>query len=258
MSACLDFSQPSPAIGELVFNNPEKRNALSAEMWDALPKILHQAQSRPELKVLIVRGEGEHFASGADISEFATLFATKARASQASAAITQGMTALANFPLPTIAQIRGSCVGGGCGLALCCDVRFADDSAKFAITPAKLGLVYPFEDVQRLIETVGIPIAKDMLFSARVLDAQSALSSGLINGLFAQNDLNDSVQNYAQKISHLSRESNTVTKAMFKAYQQGQRGETTQTTNWFVNGFDSDDFKEGFQAFLDKRTPEFK
>jgi len=99
------------------------------------------------------------------------------------------MSALANFPLPTLAMIRGACVGGGCGLALCCDIRFADNTSKYAITPAKLGLVYPFSDVQRLIETVGIPNAKDILLSARLIQAKSARKIGLINQLFKVDNL---------------------------------------------------------------------
>jgi len=119
-------------IGELVLSQPKRRNALNAAMWAALPTVLERAVQTDGLKVLIVRGDGEHFAAGADISEFGQLYATAESAAKISANIAAAMSALANVPLPTIAMIRGACVGGGCALALCCDVRFADGTAKFA------------------------------------------------------------------------------------------------------------------------------
>ena len=168
MTDKLKFKMLTPAIGELVLSQPERRNALNAAMWAHLPVILKQAADTKGLRVLILRGDGDHFASGADITEFETLYATPESAKNISDDIAAGFNALAQFPMPTIAMIRGACVGGGCGLALACDVRFADSTSRYAITPAKLGLLYPFSDVQRLIETVGIPNAKDMLFSARL------------------------------------------------------------------------------------------
>ena len=159
--------------------------------------------------------------------------------------------------MPTIAMIRGACVGGGCALALCCDVRFADTTSKFAITPAKLGLVYPFSDVQRLIETVGIPHAKDMLFSARVIQSKAARKMGLINQIFKVDNLKAKTLEYAEGITKLSPQTLKVTKQMFAAYQAGQSGETSQSMGWFLDGFSNDDFKKGYKAFLEKRKPDF-
>ncbi len=244
-------------IVELVLSQPERRNAVNAAMWADLPKTLETAQSMKGIKVLIVRGAGEHFASGADISEFETLYATRESAKKISDDIAAGFAALAEFPLPTIAMIRGACVGGGCGLALCCDIRFADNTSKFAITPAKLGLVYPFLDVQRLIETVGIPNAKDMLLSARVIKAKRAEKMGLINKLFKPDDLERDVLAYAQSLTQLSTQSARITKQMFAAYQAGQCGDNAKTMDWFLEGFVSDDFQEGYRAFLEKRAPKF-
>lgn len=253
----LQFSMRADHVGELVLSQPAKRNALNAEMWAALPQILTEAEASNGIKTLIVRGEGDHFASGADISEFETLYATKSSAKKISDDIAAGFKALAEFPLPTIAMIRGACVGGGCGLALCCDIRFADNTAKFAITPAKLGLVYPFSDVQRLIETVGIPNAKDILFSARLIKAKRAERMGLINKLYKTDDLEAGVMAYAEGLSRLSTQSAKITKQMFAAYQNGQSGENAQTMDWFLDGFTSADFQEGYKAFLEKRRPDF-
>lgn len=253
----LQFQQINEQIGVLVINNPAKRNALNAAMWADLPRVLKQAESTAGLRVLIVRGEGPHFASGADISKFSELYKTPETSEIFSRDISAGFEALAQFPLPTIAMIRGACVGGGCGLALCCDIRFADDTSKFAITPAKLGLIYPYGDLQRLIEAVGIPNAKDILFSARLVKPDHAREMGLINQLCKPDDLNDKVMAYAQAISQLSPQSLNITKQMFAAYQSGQFGENAQTTDWFLDGFISNDFKEGYSAFLQKRIPDF-
>jgi len=145
----LKFEMLTNHIGQLTLNQPSRRNALNAAMWANLPNLLNELSNLKDLRVLIVTGEGQHFSSGADISEFATLYATKESANKISASIANALQALASFPIPTIAVIRGACVGGGCGLALCCDIRFADSTSKFAITPAKLGLAYPYADVQR-------------------------------------------------------------------------------------------------------------
>lgn len=247
----------TPAIGELIIAQPKRRNALNAEMWAALPGLMEEAANTPGIKVLIVRGEGDHFAAGADISEFETLYATRETAKEISDHIAAGFDAIANFPLPTVAMIRGACVGGGCGLALSCDVRFADNTGVFGITPSKLGLVYPFSDVQRLIETVGIPNAKDLLFSARKINAKQARKMGLIKLRFKPDDLQAEVMAYCESIAALSSQSAKVMKQMIAAYQSGQRGENAQSLDWFLDGFSSDDFQEGYRAFLEKRKPEF-
>ncbi|NNE56808.1 MAG: enoyl-CoA hydratase [Hellea sp.] len=247
-----------PGIAELVLSQPARRNAINAQMWADMPVKLAEAAALPGIKVLIVRGDGDHFASGADISEFEKLYSTKSSTKKISDNIAAGFKSMAEFPLPTIAQVRGACVGGGCGFALCCDIRFADNTALFAITPAKLGLVYPFSDVQRLIETVGIPNAKDMLFSARLIKAKRAEKMGLINKLFKPDDLAEGVIAYARKLTALSTQSAIVTKKMFAAYQAGQSGENAQSMDWFLDGFSSADFEEGYRAFLEKRKPEFR
>lgn len=257
MTDKLKFKMLSRHIGELVISQPERRNALNAEMWAALPEVLDQARKVQDLKTLIVRGDGDHFAAGADISEFETLYATPQSAQMISEHIAKGFKALADFPLPTLALIRGACVGGGCGLALCCDLRFADQTARFAITPAKLGLVYPFADVQRLIETVGIAHAKDILFSARLLDSEQAQKMGLIKAVFPDSELESEVMSYAENLCALSTQSAIITKKMFAAYQSGQYGENAQSMQWFLDGFSSRDFKEGYTAFLAKRKPDF-
>lgn len=257
MSDNLKFEKLTTQIGQLTLSQPARRNALNAAMWAALPALLGDIAQDKSLKALIVTGDGDHFAAGADISEFSTLYANADSAARTSANIAKAMNALAEFPLPTVAMIRGACVGGGCGLALCCDIRFADNTAKFAITPAKLGLVYPFGDVQRLIETVGMAHAKDMLLSARLICAKTAKKMGLINFRHKPDELQDAVMDYLSSLASLSRQSNIVMKDMFKAYQNGQRGDTEKTQDWFLSGFTSEDFAKGYAAFLNKTKPDF-
>lgn len=254
----IQFQMVTPHIGRITLNQESKRNALSAQMWTDLEKAIEIAAADEDLKVLVVTGAGDHFAAGADITEFETLYATAKTSADISARISGAMDALANFPKPTIAKIRGACVGGGCGIALACDIRIADGTSKFAITPGKLGLVYPFADIKRLIQAVGISHAKDILFSARLLKAEEAKSIGLINRLVDQYELDQVVRDYALSICETSGQSNLMTKQMFLAYEAGQRGETPSTRKIFLDGFSSDDFKEGYSAFLEKRKPDFK
>ena len=258
MNENLKFEMLSANIGQLTFSQPARRNALSAAMWEALPKLLSQAAKTQGLKVLIVTGDGDHFTAGADISEFETLYATEDSAAKISAHISAAMTALAEFPLPTLAMICGACAGGGCALALCCDIRFADNTAKFSVPPARLGLVYPYPDIQRLIEAVGVANAKDMIMSARLVKADEAKNMGLINFLHTPDELETAIISYAQSQAELSPHSLQTMKRLFNAYQAGQRGDNQQTINAFLSGFSSDDFKEGYSAFMDKRKPDFK
>lgn len=249
---------PNAGIARLTISQPARRNALNAAMWAALPSILSQVQKEHSLRALIVKGDGDHFAAGADISEFETLYATPESAAKISADIQRAFHALANFSAPTIAMIRGACSGGGCGIALSCDLRFADTTSKFGISPAKLGLVYPFGDIARLIDAVGVANANEILLSARIVKAKPAKKMGLIHHAVAVDELEREVMACAARISGLSPESLKVTKSMISTYRQGQRSDTPETDALFAAGFSSKDFGEGFRAFLEKRKPNFR
>ena len=248
---------PKTGIARLTLSQPARRNALNAAMWAALPPILSQIQREESLRALIITGDGDHFAAGADISEFETLYATPKSAAKISADIQEAFHALAKFPVPTIAMIRGACVGGGCGLALCCDIRFADSTAKFAISPSKLGLVYPFGDIARLIDAVGVANANEILLSARVVKSKPAKKMGLVHHSVAVDVLEREVMECAARIKSLSPESLKITKSMIASYRKGQRIDTPKTDAQFAAGFSSKDFGEGFRAFLEKRKPDF-
>ena len=241
----------------LTLSRPEARNALNAAMWLALPEILSALETRAETRVLILQADGEVFSAGADIREFAWVYETPERAEQYSASIRKALNALSAFPRPTLASIQGPCIGGGLALALSCDLRFASTNARFAITPAKLGLVYPFADTVRLVNTIGIGAAKDMLFSARNVSGDEALTLGLIHRLTELNDLKAAIHSYGITLSHQSTQSLSAMKSLIALIEAGQVEETDHTHQVFQNAFTSADFKEGYQAFLEKRPAQF-
>ncbi|WP_298913758.1 enoyl-CoA hydratase-related protein [uncultured Algimonas sp.] len=256
MTDMLDIQIGDDRIARLTLSQPARRNAVTAAMWAALPGTLDDLE-RAGPKVLIVQGEGAHFSAGADISEFGTLYATPESSARISADILAALDALAAFPVPTVASIRGACVGGGLGLALACDIRFADNTARFAITPARLGLVYPFSDLARLVEAIGAPHAKDMLFSARTIKAKRAEKTGLVNKVVKPDELETEVATYAAGLAAQSTQSARAMKRLFAAYAAGQRQQSDETRTLFRNGFSSTDFREGYTAFMEKRPPAF-
>lgn len=243
------------AIAELVIDRPHTRNAFTQAMWAALPALLDSLAA--DCRVLIVRGAGDVFASGADISEFAEVYATPARGEAYSRQIAAALDALAAFPHPTLAMIRGVCFGGGGALALACDVRFCDETARFAFTPAKLGLVYPFNDTKRLVEAVGGPVAKDLLFSARQLDGAQALACGLVSRLSSPSALERTVSEYVDQLLDMSPHSAEFTKHMIALVLAGQDKDDAASKALFAGAFSQADFNEGYRAFLEKRKPDF-
>ena len=168
-------------VATLRINRPEKRNAMSVAMWRALPGLLAPLGSDPGVRVLVLTGAEGTFCSGADISEIAGL----SEGGDDTGLIVTAERALTAFPKPVIAMIEGFCVGGGCQLALACDLRFAAEDARFGITPAKLGVVYPLSSTRRLVDLVGPSTAKFLLFSAELVDAGRALRTGLVDEVLA-------------------------------------------------------------------------
>ena len=257
MSGTITTDYHSQHVAWIEFSNPGKRNALSLAMWKALPETLDTLSANPDLRVLIVSGAGEHFSAGADISEFETVFKTSESSKDFNEAIDAGFEKLVQFRAPTIAKIRGGAVGGGCGLALACDVRIADETAFFAITPAKLGIIYPFPEISRLTTTVGLSATKDMLFSARKVKVDEALRIGLVNQLFSASELDAEVLEYAQKLAVNSPHSLKVTKEVMEHIEMGGIEPSDSITQKIADAFQSEDFKKGYNAFLEKRKPEF-
>lgn len=242
---------------ELVLNRPSKRNALTEAMWAQLPDLLAEAEAAPQIRLLIVRGTGGSFASGADIGEFEAVYASPERAERYNDAIARALDSLADFTKPTLAMIDGACVGGGCGIALSCDIRFASETSKFAITPSKLGLVYPLNDTRRLVSAVGPAYARDILYSGRTLDASEALRIGLIQRALPADQLGPEVEAYRDLLLQRSAQTARLSKDFIRQIEAGLTAETPETRRAFHDAFDSADFREGYRAFLEKRSPRF-
>lgn len=245
-------------IAVLELNQPEKRNALSQDMWQALPDVCAAIASDAGIKVLVLRGAGgKAFSAGADISEFAAVYGSPDDSKRANHAIRLAQAELRTLDRPTIAMVDGVCVGGGLGVALACDFRFAAPDARFAITPARLGLAYSFHDTAQLVEKVGPVRAKDILFSARLLDAAEALSFGLIDRVHTAETLWNETVAYAEGLASLSQTSIRASKAIINGISDTLTLHAMRYQAVSDASFTGADFQEGYRAFLEKRKPEF-
>lgn len=237
----------------VTLSQPARRNAVSQAMWDALPGVFAEAA---EARVVVLTGEGEHFAAGADITEFEETYRTRASAEAALDRLAAAMEAVASCPVPVIAAVRGACVGGGCGLALACDLRIAAPDARFAITPAKLGLAYTLADTKRLVDAVGVSAAKDVLFSGRMIEAEEALSMGLCDRL--ADDPLAAAREYAGGLAANAPGSLRAAKAVVGRIAGGQAADDGATRALYLDLVEGADFQEGYAAFLAKRKPLFR
>ncbi len=228
-------------------------------MWAALPQFAAGLAEDRSAKALVIVGAGdEAFSSGADISEFPETYANPEAARRYNAAVRNALASVAAIPIPVIAEIRGVCFGGGCSLALHCDLRFADETSRFAITPAKLGLAYSFGDTKRLVAAVGPARAKDILYSGRVLSSGEALRAGLIDFAYPSGELGDAVADYAENLSRVSQSSIRVAKATVDSIAAGAGEEDAELRKAFEATFSGPDFAEGHAAFREKRKPVFE
>src|SRR5580700_6434165 len=196
------LSRKEGGVGYVTFNNPERLNAVSLDMWDATKRFLDGFAADNDIRVVVLTGAGgKAFVSGADISKFeserASLEAARVYTVKADAAY----ASIQEFPKPTIAMIRGYCIGGGLGLAVCCDLRICSDNARFAVPAAKLGLGYSYAGLRRLIDVVGGAFAREIFFTARQFDTEEARVMGLVNRVVPDAELEAYVKNYAETIA---------------------------------------------------------
>lgn len=242
------------ANGVISLDRPEKRNAISASMWAALADAVRAAEQDESCRTLIVAGAGDHFAAGADISEFETVYASRDSAAAYTHTMLDSLALLERCAKPTIAVIRGACVGGGCSIALACDFRFGATSARVGVTPGKLGLVYSADDTRRLVNAVGLSNAKRMLMTADIIDAETAFQYGFFDALCDDARVRDEADALAAKIAALSQWSIRATKRMFALLSDSGRAEAETL---LLSSFENADFREGYKAFLEKRSPGF-
>lgn len=254
------IARKADGIGWLIFNNPERHNAVSLEMWEAAIAIIADFRADPEVRVVVVRGAGEKaFVSGADISKFDDERAQEAAVQRYEEATEGTYSALRAMEKPTIAMIRGYCIGGGANLAICCDLRLCSETAKFAIPAAKLGLGYGYARIRRLMEVVRPSFAKEIFFTARQFDADEALAMGLANRILPQAELEAYVTEYARTIAGNAPLTVTAIKQIVNEALKDEADRDLALCDRLVKAcFASEDYAEGRRAFAEKRKPVFK
>jgi enoyl-CoA hydratase/carnithine racemase len=247
------------AVAHIVLNRPERRNALDARMWTTVSQLVKSLAGDAEIKVVTLRGAGERaFSAGADIKEFEAVYGTPESAHAHNAIIREAQNALASLSQPTIAMVRGDCVGGGCGLALACDLRFASMDARFAISPARIGAAYGFLETRRLVAAVGPSRAKDLLFSGRTVNGEEALRIGLADRIATPEDLDAMAAHYVASLLKNSSRSIALMKSMVNAASNVNVMGETHIEEAYVKSFHSSHFREGYTAFIEKRAPDFR
>ncbi len=246
-------------IGWLTFNQPERRNAISLEMWQGIGDALEAFEGDPAVRVVIMKGAGgKAFASGADISEFDQQRANAEQRKRYGEISSRGNHWLGHLSKPFIAMIHGFCIGGGLAIALNADVRFATPASKFGIPAAKLGLGYEYGGLAKLARLVGPSNARDIMFTGRFLDANEALTRGLINFVVSEEEIERRVREYAATIAANAPLTVRAAKAAVDAFERAASPEVLRQVATLVDAcFDSDDYREGRRAFAEKRKPQF-
>jgi len=254
------LAEKDGAIGWVTFNNPARRNAMSLEMWAALDAILSDFEADPAIRAVVMRGAGDKaFVSGADISQFAEKRADAEAAAAYARTSENARQRLASITKPLIAMIRGFCMGGGLGIAMKADVRFAADDSIFAIPAARLSIAYSFDNVRDLVNLVGPSFAKDILFSARRLSADEALRIGLVNRVVAPDALEGVVREYVGLLADNAPLSMRASKATVNEVIRDAADRDMDLIEQLGRAcFDSADYAEGRQAFMEKRRPVFR
>ena len=243
-------------VATLTINRPDRLNAVTFAMFSRLPALLAEAKAMAGVRVLVLRGAGrKSFSAGADISEFATARTTPQQAAVYDNAVLAAEEALATFPAPTIAAIHGHCYGGGCALALACDLRFASSGARFAITPAKLGIVYPLRATRRLIDAVGPSRAKFILMSGLDIDAARAAAIGLVDEV--DDDVDAAVGEFAAILAGRSSVTQRAVKQTVARVLDGATADDDAQAALRDAALASPDYAEGVSAFLERRPPKF-
>src|SRR4051795_5613262 len=243
-------------VAVLTIDRPEKRNAMTAAMWAAMPRVLAGLAHDPAVRVLVVIGAGPGFCAGADISDLLSGADPGDPMADVRRDNLAAQAALREFPKPTVAMIRGHCIGGGVEIAASCDLRFADPTAVFGVTPAKVGIVYTPSSTKALIDLVGPAMTKYLLFSGELLDADTALRVGLVDRLVPAADLDAEVRRFAGALASRSALTQRATKEVVAALSAGRDGEA-EVARWYRETIARGELAEGVAAFAERRGPRF-
>ena len=246
-------------VAWIVFDHPERRNAITADMWHEIPRVAREVAEDDDIRVVVLRGAGEEaFVSGADISEFANQ-RTGEMSRSYDADNLRAFAALTQLAKPVIASIQGSCIGGGVAIALTADIRIAADDAVFAIPAARLGLGYQMSGFEALVQVVGLSAAKEIFFTARRFDAQEALRMGLVNARVPKAELERHVNETAARIAANAPLTLRSVKRIAQELAKPAASRDIEAVDASIRTcFESEDYREGVRAFLEKRSPEFR
>jgi enoyl-CoA hydratase len=246
-------------VGIMTFNNPEKHNAVSYEMWEAAEVILEDFAADPEVRVIVLTGAGgKAFVSGADISKFESERASLEATQRYNTLIERLYDRIYTIDKPTIAMIRGYCIGGGLNLAICCDMRFATPTSRFALPAAKLGLGYGYSGLRKYVETLGPAVTKEIFFTGRQIGAEEALRWGMLNHVVADDALEQTVMDTANVIAdNAPLTIKGIKISTVEALRDPANRDLGRAAEAVAACFASQDYIEGRQAFMAKRKPNF-
>ena len=242
------------------FNNPARHNALSVDMWEAVPVLLAQAEQDGNIRLVVFSGAGEKaFVSGADISQFEDMRAAREAVARYEEMAESALMAIYNCQVPTLSCIRGYCIGGGVNVAISCDIRIASTDAVFSVPAAKLGLGYRYSAMKNLVDLIGPGAAKDLFFTARKIDAAEARALGLVTRICAPGELPALLSEYTQALAENApltvRAGKAITAQILKPSPELDFALCQQ----LIQGcFSSADYAEGRKAFMEKRKPVFR
>jgi enoyl-CoA hydratase/carnithine racemase len=246
-------------IGWLVFNNPERRNAISVDMWEGIPQALDRFEADPAIRAIVLAGAGDKaFVSGADISQFDQARADSAGVQRYEEIAEGAQLRLQQFDRPVLAMIRGFCLGGGLNIALACDLRIAADDARLGIPAARIGLGYRASSTKNLVDTIGPANAREILLTARQLTAGEALAMGLVNRVVPAAELLDAVLDYCGMFADNAPLTMRTAKRIIRELLKSHVGVDVAACRAYVQEcFESADYAEGRRAFKEKRRPIF-
>jgi enoyl-CoA hydratase/carnithine racemase len=256
----VDVDRDGTGVVWVSLRNPARLNAGRREMWQALPDVVRDLEADPSVRVLVLRGAGEEaFASGADISEFTTHRRDAASAAAYEAVTARAFAALLGIEKPVIAMIHGVCIGGGLAIAACADLRLAADDARFALPPARLGLGYHQQGVERMVALLGPSIAAELFFTARQYSAAEALGIGLVNRVVPRAELRAFTERYAGDVAaNAPLTLRAAKRAMLELQRPAEARDPAAVARLIAACFESADYAEGVRAFLEKRRPVFR
>ncbi|GAB3777785.1 enoyl-CoA hydratase [Ramlibacter monticola] len=242
------------------FNNPERHNALSVDMWQAVPPLLRQAEQDEAIRLVVFSGAGDKaFVSGADISQFEDMRAAREAVRQYEAMAEEALMAIYHCARPTLACIRGYCIGGGVNVAISCDLRIASDDATFAIPAARLGLGYRLSALKNLVDLVGVGTAKDLFFTARRIAAAEAKSLGLITRVCPGDELDALLKEYIDALAQNAPLTVYAGKRIMQEILEPDADLDRDLCQGLIRAcFESEDYAEGRRAFMEKRKPQFR